>query len=120
MVNLDGISIARSPVFGREAYKILWYLTARLLFDDFTVLNVSEIASDLGLKSQAVSRALRALIEGGVVEPRWGAVLMEPRAKLHLYGKPDPRLGRKMGHFTVQGADVEDTLALARDIRARL
>jgi DNA-binding MarR family transcriptional regulator len=74
MVSLDGISIAQSPVFGREAYKILWYLTARLSFDDFTVLNISEIASDLGLKSQAVSRALRALIEGGVVErgPRSG------------------------------------------------
>jgi len=74
MVDLDGISIARSPVFGREAYKILWYLTARLEFDDFAILNISEIASDLGLKSQAVSRALRVLIDGGVVErgPRSG------------------------------------------------
>lgn len=53
-------------------------------------------------------------------EPEWAAVLAEPRAKLHLYGKPTPRPGRKMGHFTVQGADVEDTLALARALKARL
>jgi 5-(carboxyamino)imidazole ribonucleotide synthase len=47
-------------------------------------------------------------------------VLSEPRAKLHLYGKPEARPGRKMGHFTVQGTDVEETLALARAIKARL
>jgi len=52
--------------------------------------------------------------------PVWAAVLSEPRAKLHLYGKPEPRPGRKMGHFTVQGSDLEDTLALARAIKARL
>ena len=52
--------------------------------------------------------------------PDWAAVLSEPRAKLHLYGKPEPRPGRKMGHFTVQGADLEDTLSLAREIKARL
>lgn len=53
-------------------------------------------------------------------EPNWAAVLSEPRAKLHLYGKPEPRPGRKMGHFTVQGDDLEDTLALARAVKARL
>jgi 5-(carboxyamino)imidazole ribonucleotide synthase len=52
--------------------------------------------------------------------PDWTAVLSEPRAKLHLYGKPEPRPGRKMGHFTVQGADLGDTLSLARSIKARL
>ncbi len=53
-------------------------------------------------------------------EPDWAAVLAEPRAKLHLYGKPEPRPGRKMGHFTVQGASVEGALAMALDLRARL
>jgi 5-(carboxyamino)imidazole ribonucleotide synthase len=52
--------------------------------------------------------------------PDWTPVLSEPRAKLHLYGKPEARPGRKMGHFTVQGADVEETLSLARSIKARL
>jgi 5-(carboxyamino)imidazole ribonucleotide synthase len=58
---------------------------------------------------------------GGLAgEPDWAAVLAEPAAKLHLYGKPLPRPGRKMGHFTVQGADVEAALALARALKARL
>jgi 5-(carboxyamino)imidazole ribonucleotide synthase len=58
---------------------------------------------------------------GAVVgEPDWAAVLREPRARLHLYGKPEPRPGRKMGHFTVQGRDLEETLALALALKARL
>ena len=53
-------------------------------------------------------------------EPNWSAVLSEPRARLHLYGKPEPRPGRKMGHFTVQGASVADALELALAIKSRL
>ena len=52
--------------------------------------------------------------------PNWVAVLAEPRAKLHLYGKSEPRRARKMGHFTVRAADVETALARARDLKARL
>jgi 5-(carboxyamino)imidazole ribonucleotide synthase len=55
-----------------------------------------------------------------VTEPDWASLLCEPRAKLHLYGKPSPRPGRKMGHFTVQGADLGDTLLMARSLKARL
>jgi 5-(carboxyamino)imidazole ribonucleotide synthase len=57
---------------------------------------------------------------GASGEPDWVSLLCEPRAKLHLYGKPEPRPGRKMGHFTVQGADLGDTLLLARALKARL
>jgi 5-(carboxyamino)imidazole ribonucleotide synthase len=52
--------------------------------------------------------------------PDWAAVLAEPRAKLHLYGKTEPRRGRKMGHFTVRAAEVEMALARARALKARL
>ncbi|HEV2673563.1 MAG TPA: hypothetical protein VGV37_03410 [Aliidongia sp.] len=71
---LNGILIARSSAFGGEAHKILWYLTARLEFDRYSIVNIGEISWDLGLKSQAVSRALRTLIDGGIVErgPRVG------------------------------------------------
>jgi 5-(carboxyamino)imidazole ribonucleotide synthase len=31
---------------------------------------------------------------------RWREILAEPGAKLHLYGKMEPRPGRKMGHVT--------------------
>jgi 5-(carboxyamino)imidazole ribonucleotide synthase len=33
-------------------------------------------------------------------EPAWDRVLALPGANLHLYGKSDPRRGRKMGHLT--------------------
>jgi 5-(carboxyamino)imidazole ribonucleotide synthase len=33
-------------------------------------------------------------------EPAWDRVLALPGANLHLYGKEDPRRGRKMGHVT--------------------
>jgi len=71
---LNGVLIARSSSLGGEAHKVLWYLTARLTFNEFSIINISEVSWDLGLKSQAVSRALRNLIDGGVVErgPRVG------------------------------------------------
>ncbi|MFO1206569.1 MAG: 5-(carboxyamino)imidazole ribonucleotide synthase [Burkholderiales bacterium] len=53
-------------------------------------------------------------------EPPWEGVLAHPRVKLHLYGKREPRPGRKMGHFTVLGDDLEANLALALDIRGQL
>ncbi len=43
-------------------------------------------------------------------EPAWEEVLALPGANLHLYGKDDPRRGRKMGHVTF----VAPTLAEAQ------
>ena len=40
-------------------------------------------------------------------EPRWPRLLGRPGVHLHLYGKSDPRPGRKMGHLTVLAADAE-------------
>jgi 5-(carboxyamino)imidazole ribonucleotide synthase len=45
-----------------------------------------------------------------VREPAWDQVLALPGANLHLYGKDDPRRGRKMGHLTF----VAPTLAEAQ------
>ena len=50
-------------------------------------------------------------------EPDWSSVLAIPGAKLHLYGKDDPRPGRKMGHVTFVAETRE--LALARAAQAR-
>ncbi|HJV50281.1 MAG TPA: 5-(carboxyamino)imidazole ribonucleotide synthase [Noviherbaspirillum sp.] len=44
-------------------------------------------------------------------EPAWDKVLELPGANLHLYGKDDPRRGRKMGHVTF----VAPTLAQAQE-----
>ena len=38
--------------------------------------------------------------------PTGPRVLRQPQAKLHLYGKAEPRRGRKMGHVTCLGPDA--------------
>ncbi|HWL17385.1 MAG TPA: 5-(carboxyamino)imidazole ribonucleotide synthase [Opitutus sp.] len=53
-------------------------------------------------------------------DPNWKAILSEPRAKLHLYGKAEPRPGRKMGHFTVRDRDLEAAIEKARELKAAL
>ncbi len=46
-------------------------------------------------------------------EPNWAELLADPKVKLHLYDKGEARPGRKMGHFTVLGEEIEATLAAA-------
>ena len=51
-------------------------------------------------------------------EPNWAALFRFPDVKLHLYGKTNPRPGRKMGHLTATGRTVEqaqDRVLSARD-----
>ena len=55
--------------------------------------------------------------DGTLREPDWTRVLAYPKAKLHLYGKREPRRGRKMGHVTCLGASVDDALATATAVR---
>ncbi|GAA4376370.1 5-(carboxyamino)imidazole ribonucleotide synthase [Hymenobacter koreensis] len=51
---------------------------------------------------------------GGRREPDWPAVLSLPGTHLHLYGKLDARVGRKMGHLTITGPDVAGVKTVAR------
>ena len=51
--------------------------------------------------------------------PDWSAALAQPDVHLHLYGKSDPRRGRKMGHLNATGTSVDDALnkvRVARDL----
>jgi len=52
--------------------------------------------------------------------PDWGAVLADPHARLHLYGKREARPGRKMGHALWIDPDPERALAQAEAVFARL
>lgn len=52
--------------------------------------------------------------------PPWHQAFAHPNLKLHLYGKHEPRKGRKMGHFTVIGQDKEAVLNVARIARGEL
>ena len=53
-------------------------------------------------------------------EPDWARVLRHPQAKLHLYGKAQPRRGRKMGHVTCLASTRDAALATAREIKRDL
>jgi 5-(carboxyamino)imidazole ribonucleotide synthase len=53
-------------------------------------------------------------------EPDWGIVLRHPQAKLHLYGKTEPRAARKMGHVTVLGTTLGEALEVALCIEREL
>jgi 5-(carboxyamino)imidazole ribonucleotide synthase len=51
-------------------------------------------------------------------EPNWAAACRFADVKLHLYGKTDPRPGRKMGHLTAVAptvAEAQDRVIAARD-----
>ena len=53
-------------------------------------------------------------------EPDWPRALSHGLAKLHLYGKREPRRGRKMGHVTCLGETLESALECAREIKRDL
>ena len=53
-------------------------------------------------------------------EPDWGGILRDPDVKLHLYGKREPRPGRKMGHLCVLADSADAALARAEKIKQRL
>jgi 5-(carboxyamino)imidazole ribonucleotide synthase len=53
-------------------------------------------------------------------EPEWNGLFEQPSLKLHLYGKHEARPGRKMGHFTVIGADADSVLEEALAARGRI
>ena len=50
-------------------------------------------------------------------EPDWAAALATSQVHLHLYGKSEARVGRKMGHLTAVADTIED--ASTKVLRAR-
>jgi 5-(carboxyamino)imidazole ribonucleotide synthase len=72
------------------------------------------------LRPAAMANLLGDLWEAG--EPDWPAALALPGVKLHLYGKTEPRAGRKMGHVTALADTTTEATRLvltARDALAR-
>lgn len=66
----------------------------------------------------AMAQLLGDLWQAG--EPDWQAALREPSLKLHLYGKHEPRKGRKMGHLTAVAATVDEAVERVLAGRNRL
>ena len=61
------------------------------------------------LRPSAMANLLGDLWADG--EPNWAAACAFPNMKVHLYGKSEPRPGRKMGHLTALAGTSEEALA---------
>jgi 5-(carboxyamino)imidazole ribonucleotide synthase len=70
------------------------------------------------LRPAAMANLLGDVWQGG--EPKWSAALAIEGVHLHLYGKREPRLRRKMGHLTAFGADADEAIARVTAARAAL
>jgi 5-(carboxyamino)imidazole ribonucleotide synthase len=56
----------------------------------------------------------------GQIEPAWHKVLALPGTHLHLYGKREARVGRKMGHLNITAATPEAARVVALQAAAIL
>jgi 5-(carboxyamino)imidazole ribonucleotide synthase len=53
-------------------------------------------------------------------EPDWAKLLELSGLRLHLYGKKEPRPGRKMGHYTILSDSIEKAREIDREAQAVL
>ena len=70
------------------------------------------------LKPAAMANLLGDLWSGGT--PDWPAACAYPNVKLHLYGKAEPRPGRKMGHLTAFAETAQEALSTVLGARRSL
>lgn len=76
----------------------------------------------LGSTEQWTAAAMANLL-GDIWEghsPAWNQALRDPNVKLHLYGKKEPRAGRKMGHLTALASDIHMAIERVQLARERL
>jgi 5-(carboxyamino)imidazole ribonucleotide synthase len=66
----------------------------------------------------AMVNLLGELWDGG--EPHWPRAIEQPETKLHLYGKLEPRKGRKMGHLTATANTVDEAVRRVREGKRNL
>ena len=78
--------------------------------------SVGEQQAQSGLQSESRAPRVPRLPR----DPPWARVLALPGVHLHLYGKTEPRRGRKMGHLTVTAAQPGDARAVALQAAALL
>ena len=67
-----------------------------------------------------MSRTSSAPLPIGADAAGWAVYAEESNARVHLYGKREARVGRKMGHVTCLGVGMAEALATARAIKRDL
>jgi 5-(carboxyamino)imidazole ribonucleotide synthase len=59
-------------------------------------------------------------VRGEAGELDYSAALAIPNVKLHLYGKLEPKTGRKMGHLTAMAESVDEAAKIVLMARESL
>ncbi|MEY2497625.1 MAG: 5-(carboxyamino)imidazole ribonucleotide synthase [Verrucomicrobiota bacterium] len=70
------------------------------------------------IQPASMANLLGDLWQGG--EPNWAAALKIKGVHLHLYGKREPRPGRKMGHLTALAPSAEAAMTAVSQARSAL
>jgi 5-(carboxyamino)imidazole ribonucleotide synthase len=76
------------------------------------------LGSTESLRPAAMVNLLGDLWANG--EPDWAAAAAMPYVKIHLYGKAEPRPGRKMGHLVAFGNSADEAFHHVQEARAAL
>lgn len=84
-----------------------------------SVLNLP-LGSTKMIKPSAVMINLLGKKEGDGVVENYDKALNNPDIHLHIYGKQESRLGRKMGHITLLGKDKKKILREAKKIEKQI
>jgi len=91
-------------------------------FDQQVLALIGRDLEDIRLEKNAVMLNLLGdlwLQNGEIKKPKFEEVEGND-INIHLYGKDSPRIGRKMGHITLVGDDIENLIIKAEEIRSKL
>lgn len=66
------------------------------------------------LKPAVMWNLLGDIWPSATTAPDWSPILSTPGAKLHIYGKSEARVGRKMGHVTFLADTIEEAMSRAQ------
>ncbi len=91
-------------------------------FDQQVLCLTNDNLLDIILEKNAVMLNLLGdlwLKNGDVKTPNFSEI-EGPSINIHLYGKNQPRAGRKMGHITVVGENTENLIIKVEEIRSKL
>ena len=102
MLTCEFFATAAGPVFNEMAPRVHnsghWTIEGALT-SQFENHIRAVCGLPLGGTGRTAARVEMRNLIGGEAE-EWPAILADPAARLHLYGKREARPGRKMGHVT--------------------
>ncbi len=84
-----------------------------------SVLNLPLGSTDL-VKKYAVMINLLGKVEGEGIVQNYRESLKDPDVHLHIYGKAKSRIGRKMGHITIIGDNLDSILRKAKKMEKKI